>query len=323
MKFSELVHSSGWKNFMAKMYGIGASIVIMGALFKIQHWPFAGLMLTVGLSVEAMIFFFSAFEPLHEELDWTLVYPELAGMQEDEMTPFRHQGRTQQLPAEGYSGGNGGGSAALAKFDQMIHSAEITPELFSRLGQGLKNLNLTASKMADISDASLATNEYVANIKNAAISVNSLNDSFEVSSRNLKGNVDGLSESFRRNTEVIDNSAGKLANSYELLSDSVNLEKSTISEGNRNLGEKLGVMNKNLSALNAVYELQLQSNNEHLRGTQSLYGDFTKITNNLKSSVQETEKYKDEISKLSQNLSELNSIYGNMLSAMSVVSRKK
>jgi hypothetical protein len=69
--------------------------------------------------------------------------------------------------------------------------------------------------------------------------------------------------------------------------------------------------------------LQLQSSNEHLRGTQSLYSDFGKITTNLQSSVQETEKYKEEISKLSQNLSELNSIYGNMLSAMSVVSRKK
>jgi gliding motility-associated protein GldL len=88
-------------------------------------------------------------------------------------------------------------------------------------------------------------------------------------------------------------------------------------------GEKLGSMNKNLSALNAVYELQLQNNNDHLKGTQALYSDFNKITTNLKSSVEETEKYKEEISKLSQNLSELNSIYGNMLSAMSVVSRKR
>ena len=75
MSLSEIVQSSGYKNFMAKLYGIGASVVIVGALFKIQHWNGAGLMLTVGLFTEAIIFFFSAFEPLHEEVDWTLVYP--------------------------------------------------------------------------------------------------------------------------------------------------------------------------------------------------------------------------------------------------------
>ncbi|HUP11506.1 MAG TPA: gliding motility protein GldL, partial [Niastella sp.] len=65
---------------MPKVYGIGAAIVIVGALFKIMHWPGAGPMLVVGLSTEAVIFFFSAFEPPHEEIDWSLVYPELAGM---------------------------------------------------------------------------------------------------------------------------------------------------------------------------------------------------------------------------------------------------
>ena len=64
---------------MAKLYGIGAAVVIIGAMFKIQHWPFASLLLVVGLSTEAVIFFFSAFEPPHEEVDWSLVYPELAG----------------------------------------------------------------------------------------------------------------------------------------------------------------------------------------------------------------------------------------------------
>ena len=84
MSLAELVQSSGWKNFIAKLYGLGASVVIVGALFKIQHWPLAGTMLTIGLLTEAIIFFFSAFEPLHEEIDWSLVYPELAGIPEDE-----------------------------------------------------------------------------------------------------------------------------------------------------------------------------------------------------------------------------------------------
>ncbi len=320
MKFSELVHSSGWRGFMAKLYGIGASIVILGALFKLQHWQGADLMLIVGLGTEAVIFFFSAFEPLHEELDWTLVYPELAGMHEDpdEMTPML-QRRTRGN--DNYSVG-GGNPASLTKFDQMLENAEITPDLFERLGQGLKNLNTTMAKLSDISDASLATNEYVSNIKSAALSVNSLTESLEGSTENLKGNVNNLSQSYQKNSEIIDNSTNQLVSSYDLLKESINTEQSTIMEGNKSIGEKLGSINKNLDALNAVYELQLQNNNEHLKGSQVVYNDFGKITSNLKSSVEETEKYKQEISKLSQNLSELNSIYGNMLSAMNVVSRK-
>ncbi|TVR72022.1 MAG: gliding motility protein GldL [Marinilabiliales bacterium] len=307
---------------MAKMYGIGASVVILGALFKIQHWPGAGVMLTVGLGAEAMIFFLSAFEPLHEEVDWTLVYPELAGMSEDpdelDAIPQR-RGRA----AEGYSGGGGGSTAALAKFDQMLESAQITPDLFERLGQGLKNLNTTTAKLSDISDATMATNEYVSNVKNAAISVNTLTESLDDSSRNLKGKVDILSDAYQKNSDLIENSTTQLVSSYDLLKESINTEHTTIMEGNKTIGEKLGAINKNLSALNAVYELQLQNNNDHLKDSQKLYTDFGKITDNLQSSVEETEKYKEEIGKLSQNLADLNSVYGNMLSAMSVVSRKK
>ena len=306
---------------MAKLYGIGASIVILGALFKLQHWTGANAMLIIGLGTEAIIFFFSAFEPLHEEVDWTLVYPELAGMQED----MDEMGALPQRRFQGGDsyGGGGGSPAALTKFDKMIENAEITPDLFEKLGQGLKNLNVTIARLADISDASLATNEYVSNIKTAALSANSLTESLEDSSVNLKGKVNILTDAYMKNSELIQNSTNQLVGSYDLLKESINAEHSTIMDGNKSIGEKLGLLNKNLSALNAVYELQLQNNNEHLKDSQALYGDFNKITGNLKSSVEETEKYREEITKLGHNLSELNSIYGNMLSAMSVVSRKK
>src|SRR5215510_15339837 len=80
MGLTEITQGKRFKKFMARLYGWGASIVIVGALFKIQHWPGAGFFLTLGLSTEAVIFFFSAFEPPHEDVDWSLVYPELAGM---------------------------------------------------------------------------------------------------------------------------------------------------------------------------------------------------------------------------------------------------
>jgi gliding motility-associated protein GldL len=105
--------SKKWKKFMAKLYGWGAAVVILGALFKIQHWKFAGEMLTVGLSTEAIIFFFSAFEPLHEEPDWSLVYPELNSGEKSEDGHDRIEDKgsiTEQL-------------------DHMLEEARIEPEL--------------------------------------------------------------------------------------------------------------------------------------------------------------------------------------------------
>src|ERR1043165_8629858 len=84
MGITELTQGKKFKMFMARLYGWGASIVIIGALFKIQHYKGAGFALVLGLSTEAVIFFFSAFEPPHEEVDWSLVYPELAGMHDED-----------------------------------------------------------------------------------------------------------------------------------------------------------------------------------------------------------------------------------------------
>lgn len=89
--------SKGWKKFMAKLYGWGAAVVIVGALFKIEHLPGASIMLSVGLGVEAFIFFMSAFEPIHEDPNWELVYPELALGHSDELDH-------NQLPAGGRGG---------------------------------------------------------------------------------------------------------------------------------------------------------------------------------------------------------------------------
>ena len=80
---SEIVQGSKYKNLMKYVYGWGASIVLLGALFKLQHYPGAGIMLLVGMITEAIIFFLSAFEPIVEEVDWSIVYPELAGMTDD------------------------------------------------------------------------------------------------------------------------------------------------------------------------------------------------------------------------------------------------
>lgn len=301
MNLTEIVQSSGWKNFMAKLYGLGASIVIVGALFKIQHWALAGPMLTVGLLTEAVIFFFSAFEPLHEEIDWTLVYPELAGMEDGE--------EFDQIPK---SVGRGS-SSALEKFDALLEQGEITPDLFNKLGRGLSKLNDTTEKLSDISDAGAATNDYVNNIKQAATTVNSYTESYAQSTEELKDSVTRLSGSYDKTANLITESGSN----YQQLSESF----SAIEGGSKSYGEQLESLNKNLSALNAVYELQLQGTDSHLKTSDALYKNLDDMMADLQDTVEDTKKYREEVSKLSENLSALNTVYGNMLSAMTVMGK--
>lgn len=148
------------KNIMAKMYGLGAAIVIVGALFKIQHWPGADIMLIVGLGTEALIFAISAFEPPHQEPDWTLVYPELAGMEPNEKPKNKDQGSISQ------------------QLDQMLEEAKVSPELIQGLGSGLQSLSENVSSMSNLTNASVATSEYTENVQKASKSLEEVNSSF-------------------------------------------------------------------------------------------------------------------------------------------------
>jgi len=248
---------------MAKLYGFGAAIVIIGAMFKIQHWPGAGPMLVVGLSTEAVIFFFSAFEKPHEDPDWSLVYPELAG-----------------IPGEG--GGDGGkgqnGLSASQELDNLLEDAKIGPELIESLGNNLRSLGENVSKMSDITDASVATEQYVGNVKRAAETVGSLSDAYTKASASLGAMVvDGEGVDF---------------------------------------GSEMKKMGENISQLNTQYTLQLAGTKQFLESSDSLYGGMNDLMSTLNESVDDAKKYKSEVSQLAQNISSLNTVYGNMLSAM-------
>ena len=320
MSLAELVQSSGWKNFIAKLYGLGASVVIVGALFKIQHWPLAGTMLTIGLLTESVIFFFSAFEPLHEEVDWSLVYPELAGIPEDETPELAAQGGGYSGGVAGGGGGGGyggtgtggtgtgsghggggyggggfgggAGSAALAKFDEMLEKAEITPELFQKLGVGMKKLGESTANMNTMGDISAASSRYMNTVNNATDSLGQ------------------LSESYQSTAKLIN----ETSSTYRNMADSFSI----IEVGGKSYQQQLEVLNKNLSALNAVYELQRKGADDHIKESENLYKGIQGIIKDLASSADDTQKYREQITKLNDNLSALNNVYGNMLATMNV-----
>jgi gliding motility-associated protein GldL len=206
--------SKRWKVIMNYVYGLGAAIVIAGALFKIMHWKGADLMLIVGMGTECIIFVISSFEPVHMDPDWSLVYPELAG-------------------GESADGGKKKGTITQ-QLDSMLKEANVDSNVISSLGSGLQSLSTNVKEMANLSNAAVATNEYADSASKAAKNMNDI------------------------------------SNSTAMVADSMG----------------------------------------------SLSGGLSNLVSNLSASENETLKFKEEISKLNSNLASLNTVYGNMLSAM-------
>ncbi len=320
MGITEIVQSSGWKSFTAKLYGFGASIVIVGALFKIQHWPLAGTFLTLGLLTEAVIFFFSAFEPLHEELDWTLVYPELAGMSDpDEIDEMKEQSIADR-------------NVGLQKFDDIFQESQINEGDLKKLGDSLGTIASTTATISDITQSSLATKDYFDKMGNAAQNMDNVASAYSENTSELNESVGTLAGAYKQTAEMIQQkgtdiaekfatSSANLTAAYEAMSGDVQQEHSQISENQKKFQSQLEQLSKNLAELNNTYTQQVQGSKQHLQGTSNVYKGLDDMVESLKVSVDETKKYKDEITKLSDSLSELNNIYGNMLSAMSM--RKK
>ncbi len=306
---ADLTASSGWKKFMAKLYGWGASVVIIGALFKINHWKGATLFLAVGLITEAIIFFFSAFEPLHEELDWTLVYPELAGMSEqDEIEEMKEIGGVGGRPVE--------------RIENLLGEANLNEDTLKNIGSGLQKLNVAASGIAEISGATAATREFLKNIQDAAGSVGSMNETYSATTQSIKDSASSLATAYLSSAEQVSKSGSEVAGSYQKIADTLKGEHELISQSGQVHEQHLEALNKNLSALNAVYELQVKEGSDHLKGTQKVYSGIEEMITKLKDSIDETSRYKEEVVKLRDNLSSLNNIYGNMLSAMNVIINK-
>lgn len=154
-KLSNITDASWYKVMMPKLYGWGASLVIIGALFKIEHWPFAGLFLTIGLTTEAIIFFFSAFEKPPVETDWSLVYPELANMHDGNKRP------SQQL-------------------DDALEKAKIDNELIESLNEGLRSFGESAKQLNETVAAASAISEYNGQIQEGVKNMNALNSLYEL-----------------------------------------------------------------------------------------------------------------------------------------------
>ena len=188
------VNGKRFKNFMAKLYGIGAAVVILGALFKIMHWEGDNYMLVVGLGTEAVIFFFSAFEKPATDYDWSLVYPELA----------TSEGAERSL-------------SVVDQLDTALQDGGIDSALIERLGEGMRSLSETAGSLSGTVDAAGATAAYSEQLNNAASNMENLNALYAVQLENTTAQVE-------RQNDVMEKLGGASANAEGLASQIQNLK---------------------------------------------------------------------------------------------------
>ncbi len=246
----------------------GASVVIVGLMFKILHWKGGEIMIAVGLITEAILFFVLGFQAESTDPDWTRVYPEL------------DEGFKGELPA----------SSALQSpnstvaLDKMMAEAKIGPELIESLGTGLRSFGEKVSSISNMADTAGATNEFTAKVKTASGSFDNLNAAFDKATASLREMAD------------------------------TNIDS-------RAYHEQVNSLARNISALNAVYELELQDSSAHLKSMNKFYQNLSLTMQNFNESMEDSKQFKEEVGKLAKNLSSLNSIYGNMLSAMNQPNR--
>jgi gliding motility-associated protein GldL len=271
-----IFESKKFKTVMKFVYGWGGAVVIVGAMFKIQHWPGATVMLIGGLGIEACIFILSAFEPLHEDPNWELAYPELALGHSDDLD---HD--AEPIVSSRASRNAAHVPGVTEHLDEMLSQANIDAALLERLGDGMRALGENAAQLQGVSSAAAATDSYVSSLQAASDKVANLSDAYERASVSISGMT------------------------------------SSTAEG-ESFGEQMQKVSKNLAALNNVYELQLKGSSAHLETTEKFQSQVAEMMKNLSDSTEDTKRYKENMAMLSANLTDLNTVYGNMLKAMSI-----
>lgn len=262
---------AGKKKFKVTMDAIvswGATVVIIGALFKIMHWPGGGIVISAGLLVEALLFFLMGFQPPHKDPKWEKVYPQLS---DDFAGDLPDMGKAVKLNELEIKGNVGSGSA--------FPDLKIGDDFAAKVKEGLDNFSTKIASISNAADASVATADFANKISLASTKVEGLGQAAEKASTGVLEVAQASQASKEYHTQIV------------------------------NLG-------KNISALNAVYELELQDSNVHLKTMNKFYQNLSETMHNFNESLDDSKQFKEEVGKLSKNLASLNAVYGNMLSAM-------
>ena len=273
-KFQKFLASKKYKTFMGYLYGWGASVVMIGAYFKLTHIPGADFMLALGLGIEAIIFFMSAFEPQHMEYAWDNVFVELEedwdGVQKTQFATTGATGKSAAAPTD----------VEEAMLSKMFEKMNVSEETFQKIGKGLDKLAQNAGQMADISNAMAATTNYANAMDRATKSISDFSSAYVETNQKLSDSLGKLDFSaLDANTiKKVASSMQSLNSIYELqlqgaeqtsaaskkLTETMNQYMDNLTASSQNAGQlnqQLTQLSQRLSALNNVYGGMLSAMN--------------------------------------------------------------
>jgi gliding motility-associated protein GldL len=253
--------------------------VIIGALFKIMHWPYATYILSTGMLVEAFIFFLSAFEEQPEHYEWTNVFPEL---NKD------YVGDKVSMSFASMGGGNGSMSLDI-----------VDDETKNKIKEGLKKLASSVENVKDISDSAVASGNYRDAMNSAAEAMNKVSEN----STNISSNIEGFNNAIEASSQ-----------GFEKISTSVNTYSNFVDTFQENFKSSSDAFTGNISTLNAIYEIQIKNTNEYLATFDNVHQNVKDIVSHVSGTVESSKLYREESEKLGRNISNLNDVYGSMLS---------
>ena len=288
-KFDLWWNSPKMKRIIGASYSLGAAVVILGAMFKILHLTGGGTMLAIGMSVEVIIFALGVFDKPTQEIEWNKVF----NFDGDVATRLQSNNIQQSVV------GNQGGSANLN------YGGGMSDEDVKKLTQGIKNLTQTADQLNSLADVAQSSGKLVETMNTASTSTSR----------------------FVSSQESLNNATDKLQSSYQ----DINSGMDMVEKNTKSYAGKVEDINRNLSSINSVYEIQLkniqfqsESLTKQTAAFNQLNADLNAMTSELQkiklattTAAENTELFKSGTDKLAKQISDLNSVYGNMLNALS------
>jgi len=257
--------------------GLGASIVLMGALFKIQHWPGASLMLTVGMITEAFIFAMLGLLPPHADYYWERFYPDITV--NPHVEAFQKGIKHIEKPKGPGTGSGSGGDSATKSLDKMMEEAQINPVNLKRLSDNFQKFGATVEQIKDMSSVTAATGTYTKSATDAADALTKMKETFQGATKTMGAFNAAAEDTTKFHGQVV-------------------------------------VLSKNLASLNQIYEVELTDANNHLKAMNKFYSNLVNASDAMAASAKDATNTKDQIALLAKNLTVLNQVYGNMLTAM-------
>ena len=280
-KIQDWYAQPGVQATVGMVYSLGAAVVIVGALFKIQHWPGAGVMLTAGMLTEVLLFAIGIFEKPHPTLHWDHVFPQLV---EDEVKP---------IEVNGAIGGGFAGGAPVA----MPGMEKLSDEDAKKLTESIKNMSETAAQLANISRVAGLTDSYANNLQKAS----------------------EAAAQFATKQQNLDEATNTLLASYNGIAENMLAAESktkSFAEKANELSKNLGSINTSYELQLKGIQAQAVAVEAQTNKINAVTAEFEKLHTAVSSSSKNMDAYRQMTDQLAKNVSDLNNVYGNMLNAI-------